>query len=196
MGVGRVPARIRLGDPCRRLAGRPVRHEADVHGRLGGLRRCLRLVWGCAEPGRTRRVPHPPGLRRRADHADRQRHALPGVPARRAFDRNRRRAERGGRRSGDRPGARWGAGRQHLVAMDLLREPSDRCRRPDPRGPVAPRGATRRGGSPRPARPGPVGDGRVAADLHALDGPRERMARTADDRDGDRSASHRSSGSW
>ncbi len=146
MGVDRLPGRARGRDPDDRLGIRAVRRQATVdHGR-GPVRARLGAVRARLVRGLTDRVPRASGSRRRDDHARRDvdPRAGRGPAADRPCDERRRRADVA--RADPRPGARRPDPPGALLAVDLLRQRSDRRARARARvaDPAARRAAARR----------------------------------------------------
>ena len=172
----------RLSDRLRRSAAaggaprRPARSSARIPGRAGRVYGRLASVRPCAEPGDADRGPLRPGCRRRGgvggDARD-DRHDVPGAAGAGKGDRRVRLRGLGGRL--DRAARRRHPHGRHQLALDLLRERSDRDRDGAPR--PAPRREPARdrhpGGRGRPRRD--PRDGRPDADR--LHDPRCRGAR-------------------
>ena len=92
--------------PASGLDRRPLRHQAVFLVRAGALRRRLGLCGARPDDRSARRLPGPAGRRRRDAHADRHRHAVPGLPADRAGPGLDDRDDPDAGRAGPRPGAR------------------------------------------------------------------------------------------
>ena len=126
VGVDRLHARARDGDPAHRLGRRPLRHQAPVHALDRAVRRRLGALRAAWQPRSLIALPRPAGPRRR--HADAARHDDPDPRRRPAADRPRdghhRRADAA--RPDLRPDPRRLAGRRRLLALDLLHQPADR----------------------------------------------------------------------
>ena len=150
--VDRLHAGARHRDPAHRLGRRPLRHQAPLPDLDLPLRVRLDALGPRVERRVADRLPDPPGLRRRHDHAARHDDPDPRrrPAARRPRDGDHRRPDAAG--PDPRPDPRRLAGRRRLLALDLLHQPADRDRRADrvPAHPGARRAAAR--ASPRRGR--------------------------------------------
>ena len=176
LGGQRLSDRLRRPAAAGRAPRRPARSSARIPGRAGRVHGRLASVRPCAEPGDADRGPLRPGCRRRGGIGGDARDDRDDVPrAAGAGEGDRRVRLRGLGRRLDRAARRRRPHGPHQLALDLLRERSDRDRDGAPRR--APRREPARnrhpGGRRRPRR-GPR-DGRPDADR--LHHPRCRGAR-------------------